>query len=83
MLCTVQSRPASAYARESPPRGCSLKKQDKTRLYKKPKMKERPSYYGPQEVLSLTNTLQIPMYLEQRRKERKTEQLLWPKGKIG
>ena len=31
MLCTVQCRPASACARKSPPRGCTLKKQDKTR----------------------------------------------------
>jgi len=31
MLCTVQCRPASACARNSPPRGCTLKKQDKTR----------------------------------------------------
>ena len=30
MLCTVQCRPASACARKSPPRGCTLKKQDKT-----------------------------------------------------
>ena len=29
MLCTVQCRPASACARKSPPRGCTLKKQDK------------------------------------------------------
>jgi len=31
MLCTVHFRPASACARKSPPRGCTLKKQDKTR----------------------------------------------------
>jgi len=31
MLCTVQCRPASACARKSPSRGCTLKKQDKTR----------------------------------------------------
>ena len=31
MLCTVQCRPASACARKSPPGGCTLKKQDKTR----------------------------------------------------
>ena len=31
MLCTVQCRPASACARKSPPRGCTLKIQDKTR----------------------------------------------------
>ena len=31
MLCTVQCRPASACARKSPPRGCTLQKQDKTR----------------------------------------------------
>ena len=31
MLCTVQCRPASACAKKSPPRGCTLKKQDKTR----------------------------------------------------
>ena len=31
MLCKVQCRPASACARKSPPRGCTLKKQDKTR----------------------------------------------------
>ncbi len=29
MLCTVQCRPASACARKSPPRGCTLMKQDK------------------------------------------------------
>ena len=27
MLCTVQCRPASACARKSPPRGCTVKKQ--------------------------------------------------------
>ena len=36
MLCTVQCRPASACARKSPPRGCTLKKQDKTRQGKLP-----------------------------------------------
>ena len=30
-LCTVQCRPTSACARKSSPRGCTLKKQDKTR----------------------------------------------------
>jgi len=34
-LRTVQCRPASAYAGKCPPRGCTLKKQDKTRQDKR------------------------------------------------
>jgi len=33
MLCMVQCRPASACAMKSPSRGCTLKKQDKTRKH--------------------------------------------------
>jgi len=43
MLCTVQCRPASACARKSPPRGCTRKKQDKTR---QPRKRPEPCLWG-------------------------------------
>ncbi len=46
MLCTVQCRPASACARKSPPRRCTLKKQDKTRQ-EGPKQERRSVHNYP------------------------------------
>ena len=44
MLCTVQCRPASACARKSPSRGCTLKKQDKTRQDEKERQHDDQSF---------------------------------------